>query len=408
MAFRTTAGAVVLAAALFSGTGAAQPQPSAPPESNPPPPPQPSSPGLAGYDPEEGFRLKSKDGNYQLGIALRAALKYEPAWRDGTRQPDGFLAFVRPIIRGHLFKPWFGYLVSMELSEETPFLLDAYFTVEPWKELGVCFGQQGTPVSRHEAFGPHQIFFPDYASVASFFWSGREKGLTLYGRAAGERLEYYAGVYGGSPLLSAENEPFNYVVEGRVTFSPMGPVNGSEMPFAADGGPLPLRLSLTAQSYHGKLHTIVENFNPTNSILTPTPPVATQIMTMAGGDLWIQGGPVIVFGELYWRRLGPADGVARSSSLGAWGEVVVNAFRNILGVGVRVNWMNPILDLANDQLIELEAQVAWFIHPPNIVLKGRYAWLRQNSPGEASLGTFQLPFPPGTSNVATLQMTLAF
>ncbi len=339
---------------------------------------------------------------------MRAALKFEPAWTDGTRQPDGFLAFVRPILRGNLFKPWFGFLVSTELSEGTPFLLDAYFTVEPWQAFGLCFGQQGTPVSRHESFGPHQIFFPDYASVASYFWSGREKGLTLYGKVAGERLEYYAGVYGGSPLAQPENEPFNYVVEGRVTFSPLGPVNSTEIPFTPDGGPLPPRLSLTAQSYHGKLHTVVENFNPTNSILTPIPSLVTQVMTMAGGDLWLQGGPVIVFGELYWRRLGPAEGAARSSSLGAWGEVVLNAYRNIIGVGARVSWIDPNLDLSDDQVVELEAQVAWFIHAPNIVLKGRYAWLRQQSPGEQSLGTFQLPFAAGTSNVATLQMTLAF
>jgi hypothetical protein len=190
--------------------------------------------------------------------------------------------------------------------------------------------------------------------------------------------------------------------------NPLGPVNGNEFPFTPEGKPLPARYSFTLQGYHGKIQTNAESYNPSNSILTPVQTTQTERTTTAGADFWYQNGPVIAFGEFYWRSLRPESTGNDFNSIGIWGQVIVNAYKNLIGVGARVNWIDPNLNLTSDQATEVEGQVAWFIQPPDLVLKLRYAWLQQLSPDAQTLGSFQLPFIAGTSNLATLQLTLSF
>lgn len=361
-----------------------------------------------GYTPDEGFRLRSKDGAYRLQIALRAGLKFEPAWNEGDSEVRGSLVFVRPILHGNVYKPWIGYTVSMELADDDPFLLDAFVDVQPIDAFGIRVGQQGTPVSRHEGFGPHQIFFPEYAAVPGYFWSGRERGATLFGTVLDERLDYYAGAFSGSPLGAPTDLPHNYVLEGRLTANPMGPTNLTELPFTPDGERLPMRVSFTAQGYYGELQTTVENYNPSNSVLTPITPLVTNELGLVGGDLWFQAGRAIVFSEFYWRRSRPLGTSDWYNAYGAWGQAVVDLYRQKLGAGVRCNWLNPNAEISSAQVYEVEGQLAWFIHAPQLVLKLRYAWLKQRSPDADELDAFTLPFPVGITHVATLQLMLAF
>jgi hypothetical protein len=360
----------------------------------------------------EGFRMKSADGNYLLRVGLTAALKLEPARTEGDAEVRGSLAFVRPSIRGNFYKPWFHYSVAWELAAPSAFLLAANVEATPWDEFGARYGQQGTPVFRHTTFAPQNIFFPDYAATPSFFWAGRQRGLTVFGHLFEKKLDYWAGIYGGSPLREPENQPDNYVGAGRITANPFGPVNGNELPFTSDGESLPLRASVTVQGYHGKFLTTAENFNPANSILDPEPIDVTREMTTAAVDLWLQGGPVIVYGEYTRRHLEEDGDFASYSSQGAWGQVMVDVYEHMFGVGARANWIDPNLDLDDDRVLMLEGMGAWFIHPPEMVLKLRYAWLDQDSPDPDDLdeapGDFELPFIVGSSHVATLQLTMAF
>ncbi len=366
-------------------------------------------PGHAGHTRSNGFHVQSDDGNYMMRVALTAALKFEPAWTEGEKDVRGSLAFVRPAIRGNFFRPWFRYAVAMELAQENAFLLSANVEVQPWDEFGARYGQQGTPVSRHTTFAPQNIFFPDYASVSGFFWSGRQRGLTLFGSIGEGLLEYWAGIYGGSPLLESQNDPENYIGEGRVTVSPWGAINANELPFTPDGESLPTLASFTLQGYHGKLQTGVENYNPTNSVLTPLPIIVSRKMTTGGADVWFQTGPVIAFVEYFYRHIEDEGSLPGYNSQGVWGQVMVDVYRNMFGVGGRFNWINPNMDVSHDRVLEGEAQVAWFIQPPELVLKLRYAILDQKEPDPAALGPgYQIPFIAGTTNLVTLQLTMAF
>lgn len=368
--------------------------------------PDPEAAGI-GYTREEGFRFRTADGAYVLRLSLQLGLKFEPTWREGEPELGSTFAFVRPILRGNFYEPWLGYRVSMELGRGDPFLLDAHVNITPWEALSFTFGQQGTPVSRHDSFGPQQIFFPDYAGVATYFWSGRERGLTVFGSVIDGRLDYYAGVYSGAPIDVPTNPRSNYLFEGRVTTSPFGRVNDTELPFTAKGEPLPPRVSFTLQGYTGKLQTSNESFNAANNVLTPEHSLLVRRNTTAGADLWIQGGPFIAFGEVYWSTERD-DVTSRHSVYGAWGQVVANVYKNLFGAGGRFNWIDPNSNLSGDQALSVEGQLAWFIHPPELVLKLRYAWIRQRSPEPAELGFFQLPFAVGTTHLATAQLMLAF
>ncbi len=365
--------------------------------------------GHAGWSPGSGFHIQSADGNYMMRVALTAALKFEPAWTEGEKDLRGSLAFVRPSIRGNFFKPWFRYSVAMELARENAFLLSANVEVQPWDEFGARYGQQGTPVSRHTSFAPQNIFFPDYAAVSGFFWSGRQRGLTLFGSLGEGVLDYWAGIYGGSPILESQNDPDNYIAEGRVTVSPWGAINANELPFTPDGEGLPTLASFTLQGYHGKLQTDVENYNPTNSVLDPLPIVISRKMTTGGADVWFQSGPVIAFVEYFYRHIEDEGVLPGYNSQGVWGQVMVDVYENMFGVGGRFNWINPNMDVSSDRVLEGEAQVAWFIDAPELVLKLRYAILDQKEPDPADLDAgYQIPFIAGTTNVITLQLTMAF
>jgi hypothetical protein len=370
--------------------------------------PSAESGGGLGYDAEEGFRFKSEDGAYMLRVALQIAIKVEPSWNDGDHTYNGTFAFLRPILRGNFYKPWLGYRLSMDLSGEDPTVLDAYIDVARWDAFGLRIGQQVTPASRHSSFGPAQIFFPEFAGVSSYFWSGRDRGITLYGTVLDERLDYYAGAFSGSPIDSPVNLEDNYIVEGRLTVNPFGPVNENELPFTPEGGALPGRVSFTVQGFHGRLQTDLESYNDSHSILMPQQPVSTKKTSSASGDLWLQKGRLIAFGEFYWRTQKENDAPDSIGAYGAWGQVILNAYKNLIGVGARCNWIDPNNELPSDRALEFEGQVAWFIHPPEVVLKLRYAWLDQKTPGAARLGEFTLPFVTGTSNLATLQLTMAF
>lgn len=360
------------------------------------------------YSSSGGFQLKTRDENYTLRLGLQAGIKYEPVWTEGRPQDNGTLAFMRPSMRGRFYKPWLRYLLSVELAADTPFIIDANVEMTPWEEFGLVVGQQGTPVGRHLYIGVRNIFFPDFASVAGYFWAGREKGITLLGSVADGKVEYMAGIYNGAPLREVTSNPHNYVAEGRVTVSPMGPTNANEYPFTPEGKELPARVSFTGQGYHGKLQLTRENTDATNSPLDPQLTLLLQTMTVGGADLWLQWWRFIVYGEYFVRHVESTTQLPGYTAHGAWGQIVANVYKNLFGAGARFNWLEPNTSVGHDNVFEVEGQLAWFIKSPELVLKLRYAWLHQNSPDVATLGSFVLPFAAGTTNLATLQLNFVF
>ncbi len=68
-----------------------------------------------------------------------------------------------------------------------------------------------------------------------------------------------------------------------------------------------------------------------------------------------------------------------------------------LDVAVRVGWINPSLDLDDDRFVSGEAQIAWYIHAPALIVKLRYGIGDRHR--RAALGDVTLPVAVGRTQV---------
>jgi hypothetical protein len=337
---------------------------------------------------------------------LTAVLKAEPRFLNGSSQDRDSIYAVRPSLSGQAVRPWIRYLAEAELAQNPPYLLYAWVDIRPWKELGLEVGQQDTPVSRHENYGLAKILFPEADTVADYFWGGRDKGLTVHGTALSDRLDYAAGAYGGSPLRQYSTIAGNYVFDGRLTVSPLGEIRDAEFGYVLEETRAPFRPSFSLQGYYGKIQSATENFDQDTFNAKVVASGMTTTQGLVGVDAGVQSAHLMFFAEGYARRTTPPMG-PRYTSVGAWGQVGVLLFPNRLDVAVRASWANASLDLSNDMLFMGEAQVAWYVRAPTLIVKLRYGYSDQQTPGTTALGAVTLPATAGHLQIITLQLNLA-
>jgi len=365
-------------------------------------------PVLGGYDPGQGFALRSAgDANDVLRVGLQAAYRVEPTFLNGKSQDRTAILSARPSVGGSFVRPWITFLTTAELANNPPYLLYTYLDLRPFPALGIRLGQQDTPFSRHESFGLYRIIFPETGPVSGYFWSGRDKGLTVYGTLA-ERLDYYAGLYAGSPLRQFTTIAGNYVGEGRITVNPMGKMGDAEYAYVLGDGPAPWRVSFTLQGYVGKVQSATENFNPNSFQLTTTASGMTTKQETGGADIFLQSSRVVFLTEGYLRRTDPLDGSARYTSVGAWAQLGVLIVRRTLDVAVQGDWANPSTSLSDDRFLATEGQVTYYLEAPTLILKLRYAYADQQTPGTAALASVTLPGTAGRTQLITFQVNLNF
>jgi hypothetical protein len=437
---------VVLALALVSTAGTAQePKPLPPPSAAdvpvihtppptlgqqekaaasaaaPPPEVKNPTPPKAAFVTGEGFRVLSEDGDFKLRVGLQAATSYVPTYVTGqgpnedektTNWSQFRVPFARLRVDGNLFKSWIRYWFSFEFSSFPPFLLDGYIEAQPHKFFGVRLGQFFTPVSRHEYLGPQELLFPDWAITADYFWTGRDKGVQVFGE--GDYLWYYFGFFGGSGLRQTFTTPGNYQVMGRVTLNPLGKMGWGEIPYVMSTDGVPFRISASINGWAGRVTPSTLGFNPSNGFFErkETP---ERFQTAAAGDFQLQWDRFGFFGEVYGRRIeSKTTPTPPFWQAGAWAQANVTFYKKVLDLAVRVNWIDPSLQLTNDQFFATEVQLAWFIKAPYVILRLRYAYGHQQNPGPAPetnpqlFDVVQLPYSTGTGHQVTLQASAYF
>jgi hypothetical protein len=366
-----------------------------------------AQPLIGSYQPGKGLAIRSADDSYELRVGLQAAYRVEPKFLDGKSQDRTAIVSARPSIGGSLVRPWITFLTTAELADNPPYLLYTYLDVRPVRELGVRFGQQDTPFSRHENFGLYRIIFPETGPVAGYFWSGRDKGVTVYGSVA-DRLDYYAGLYAGSPLRQFTTIAGNYVGVGRITVNPAGRMGDAEYAYVLGDSPAPWRVSFTLQGYVGKIQSATENFDPSSFQYTTTASGMTTEEETGGADIFLQASRVVFLTEGYVRRTDPLDGSASYTSVGAWAQLGVLLVRQRLDAAVQGDWANPSTSLTDDRFLAGEGQVTYYVKAPMLILKLRYAYADQQTPGTTALGSVKLPGTAGRTQLITFQVNLAF
>jgi hypothetical protein len=372
---------------------------------------KPAPSPLAAWIKDEGFRIQSADGNWRLRVGLQFAAYYQPFFENGSNDWNNFgFAYVRPRIDGFLLRPWFKYWCSMELRNFPPILLDCFLDVRPWPFFGLRAGQFRTPLSRHENRQPQDVLFPDWATVANYFYAGRDRGVMLYGET--NYVDYYANFTAGTTLTQTISPPGNFQLIGRVQIHPLGKMAPTEMPYVVSDGPVPFRFSFLAQGAFGRVNPNGIGFN--DDAFLQQKQQGEREQELVSCDLQVQGWRFGFFGEFYARHIDPIGvPTAPFNQLGAWAQAHVTFYRRILDFGLRFDWINPSTSLANDRFISGEAQLAWFILGTTLALRARYAVADQQNPGPPPpsdpnlFTTVGLPITPGTEQLATLQVELA-
>ena len=376
-----------------------------------PPEPLPSRSPIAAWVKGEGFRIQSPDGNWKLRVGLQMAFNYEPRFVDsGNNWSNFFFEYVRPRINGTLLRPWIEYWCSLEFRQFPPFLLDCLLDVRPWKFFGLRAGQYWTPLSRHEYLGPQELVFPDWAPTADYFWTGRDRGVQLFGET--NFIDWYASITAGTTLTQTTPIPGNFQLQGRVSINPLGAVGPTEIPWIATDGPVPFRFSFTLQGSWGRVNPNGVGFNSSDFLVLNQQ--GERDYGTGGVDLLIQWRRFGFFGEFYGRRISPRDLPTPSfTQYGAWAQAHYTFWRRALDAAVRFDWIQPSASLANDDFFSGETQLAWFIYSTTLALRLRYGFAHQADPGAAPANdpmfftTVGLPTSPGWLHLITLQIQLA-
>ncbi len=346
-----------------------------------------------------------------MRIGLQSALRGQ-VWIDGKAQVVSPFMTLRPILEGNIYRKWIRYWTSLELASNPVYLLDSYVEIQPVDAIGVRLGQQWTPFSRHEAInGPHQLLMPEWDAVSDYFWTGRDKGATLFGSFADQKIDYAIGAYLGNPLRQFTTIRGNYMFVARLGLSPNGPV-GSEYAYADDeSAPAPFRWAIGINGATSKVTPATENFNPSTFKFDVVPTNVTNINHTLGADVFVQSSRVVALAEGYVRRTDPNSTGADYTSIGGFAQAGVLVYERKVDVAARFSWADVNLDADHDAAFGIEAASSWYFHAPNVVFKLRYGYGSQMSPLDGSTtasGAAPLILAPGHLHVMTAQINTAF
>ena len=191
---------------------------------------------------KKGFRLESRDGNYQTNLQWRAQLRATSPLRSDPRQlgdfdKDELTAEGRRLrmkIGGHGYKPWLKYYFEVDLqptrssgkssSNASARVIDWRIDVAKSKAFGIRVGQWKIDYNRERVDSSGRQQFVERSIVNRTFTVDRQMGLGFRGRlfeGTGADLRYYAGAFtGGGRGVSNDDNNLMYI--GRLQWNFMG------------------------------------------------------------------------------------------------------------------------------------------------------------------------------------------
>ena len=190
-----------------------------------------------------GFRLETRDGNWQTNLQWRAQLRYTNPFFGDPRQLEDFEATgtsnfearrLRMKIGGHGYKPWLKYYFEVDLQpsrdpdssavSSSTRVLDWRIDLAKWDWLGLRVGQWKTDMNRERVDSSGRQQFVERSIVNRIFTIDRQVGVQLRGRlfkgTPGD-LRYFAGVFNGEGR-GVRNVDENMMYSGRLQWNFMG------------------------------------------------------------------------------------------------------------------------------------------------------------------------------------------
>lgn len=192
---------------------------------------------------EKGFRLESRDGNWQTNIQFRAQTRFTTPTTGDPRQLDNFdaesentfeLRRARLKIGGHGFRPWLGYYFEADwqptrdsddgAADASTRLLDWRITVDKYEEIGFRIGQWKIDYNRERVDSSGRQQFVERSIVNRIFTIDRQVGAQLRGhlfKGTHADLRYYAGVFTGEGR-GVSNDDSDLLYAGRLQWNFLG------------------------------------------------------------------------------------------------------------------------------------------------------------------------------------------
>jgi hypothetical protein len=222
-------------------------------------------------------------------------------------------------------------------------------------------GQFKVPFGRQEMTSSEKQQFNERSILSGEFTRGRDQGVMLSGRVAGQRLDYFLGVFNGNQRNKANNDNGKYQYDARVVFQPWGDVKYSEGDFESSDKPL---LAVAAQ---------FESNNQWGA--TNTNDLDTKTL---GGDVVFKYRGFSVLGEAFWRDRKPEVG-ASFKSPGYNLQAGYLFLDRRLEVAARYAWWDPSDAIANNFRSEVDTIVTYFFAQHHLKIAGDFRLLKDEA-----------------------------
>ncbi len=182
-------------------------------------------PGLDAQDADDDV-----ESPFELNLSARLQVRHtvsDPS--DGDRTASTRIRRARLALSGAAYGD-FDYLVQAELSGPGTHLVDAFvrYRFAPW--LAVRFGQGKVEYGRQWITSSRDLQLADRSIVDGRFSVGRDQGVSIGGRLAGELFEYSLGVFNGNGINQPTNDNGRFITTARAVVTPLGaldPVEGA-------------------------------------------------------------------------------------------------------------------------------------------------------------------------------------
>jgi phosphate-selective porin len=241
-------------------------------------------PFVAGYN--EGFFLRSADGNFSMRVGGRASL-HTLYQQEGTSQHDSFfMDRVRFYLEGVLYK-YFQYKIEDDFTSSSG-LRDAYLNINYDPRANVQIGQYKIPFSYEELLSKRYTDLVERSAVTlSTVNPSRDIGLMLHGRFSGGLLAYQLAVLNGSGQNQQDNNSAKDLA-ARFVLAPFNASQDSLLRGLNFGGAVTFGYEPKSMSIAGQTPTGFQFFKPVN--------VRGDRLRVGGHLAWLYG-PYSLTGE---------------------------------------------------------------------------------------------------------------
>ncbi len=191
----------------------------------------------------KGFRLETRDGNWQTNLQWRAQLRYTNPFTGDPRQLGAFDAEdqstfearrLRMKIGGHGYQPWLKYYFEVDLEpsrdpdddseSSSARVIDWRIDIAKWDWAGLRVGQWKIDFNRERVDSSGRQQFVERSIVNRIFTIDRQVGVQLRGHLFQDTpadMRYWAGVFTGEGR-GVVNDDENMMWMGRLQWNFLG------------------------------------------------------------------------------------------------------------------------------------------------------------------------------------------